>query len=83
MHLPKFFKAKVARVSIITFSNVSFATFAGSKSCTIRKLNLSNNSIGYQGANHIAEVLASAETLEELNLSGMLLCLDTRVSMII
>ena len=51
-----------------------FSVLAGSKSCTIRKLNLSNNSIGYQGASHIAEVLASAETLEELNLSGISPC---------
>jgi hypothetical protein len=33
---------------------------------------LSNNAIGYQGANYIADALASAETLEELNLSGAL-----------
>ena len=33
-------------------------------------MNLSNNAIGYQGASYIAEVLASADTLEELNLSG-------------
>jgi hypothetical protein len=50
-----------------------FVACAGSKSCTIKKLNLSNNAIGYQGAAYIAEALASAETLEELNLSGAIL----------
>jgi hypothetical protein len=52
----------------------------GGKACTIRKLNLSNNAIGCQGAYFIADVLSSAETLEELNLSGLCpYCLDQNV----
>ncbi len=55
------------------FSDVLVAR-AGSKSCTIKRLNLSNNAIGFQGAAYIAEALANAETLEELNLSGASPC---------
>jgi len=60
-------------VACSVFSDVLVAC-AGSKSCTIKKLNLSNNAIGFQGAAFIAEALASAETLEELNLSGVSPC---------
>jgi hypothetical protein len=60
-------------VACSIFSDVLVAC-AGSKSCTIKKLNLSNNAIGFQGAAYIAEALASAETLEELNLSGVSPC---------
>ena len=66
-----FFKAKVtcAFVCAVHLAYVLWA-FAGGKECTIRKLNLRNNAIGSKGAAFIADILASAVTLEELNLSG-------------